>query len=113
MIQTDKHLWTLDEALDFIRCRETAAVERGYNLTLGGSILSKGWSDHDLDIICVPLHLSPVNRLAYCRFVAWLNLYQPGGIVSVGGWNGLSNKIETQCPRGRKVDWFIYFDTNT
>ncbi len=46
--------WTLEEALEFIRVIEPIFADVGWHVGLTGSVLYKGVSDHDLDVIVFP-----------------------------------------------------------
>lgn len=104
--------WTLPEALDYIRRHADKAFELRYNLALSGSVLLRGESDHDLDIVCVPANWSgPGDDSAtienYHRFLAWLN--ELGGTATQAGeWNGTMEKV-TFTDHGRKIDFFVVF----
>ena len=55
--------WTLESALAFIR-KISPVVQgmAGFDLALAGSVLKKGESSNDLDLICFPLNASEVSR---------------------------------------------------
>lgn len=48
-----QHLWQRDEALTLCERLESAIVlaDAGYHVALAGSVLYRGWSDKDLDVI--------------------------------------------------------------
>jgi hypothetical protein len=47
-------MWELVGALDFLRILQFVAYQEGYNALLGGSVLNKGYSYNDLDIMLMP-----------------------------------------------------------
>jgi hypothetical protein len=104
--------WTLPEAIDYIRKHADKAFELHYNLALSGSVLLKGESDHDLDIVCVPANWNgPEDDSAtfknYNIFMAWLRELGGAGTKS-GLWNGTMTKVAF-TDHGRKVDFFVVF----
>lgn len=99
-------LWTLDEGLQYIRERQTEAFIHHYNLSLGGGILDRGFSDHDLDIIATPANGLTATMDNYLDFVLWMNKANITK-VSEGGWNQLMRKHEYRDERSRKIDWFV------
>jgi hypothetical protein len=46
--------WTLDEALDFVRCLQLHLAQLFYGVGLTGSVVMKGESTNDLDVIIFP-----------------------------------------------------------
>lgn len=46
-------IWTLSEAVEYIRAKQPKAHEIGWNLALGGGVLNNGYSKRDLDIFAV------------------------------------------------------------
>lgn len=44
-------MWNLDESIYIVRSIEHLAIKFGYHCALGGSVLLKGYSIKDLDII--------------------------------------------------------------
>lgn len=47
-------VWTIDEALEWIRSVQPAVMESGWCLMLGGGVLNQGVSGTDLDVIAYP-----------------------------------------------------------
>jgi hypothetical protein len=47
-------VWTLDEALAFIRQFQQDAMNHGFYLALAGGVLNNGYSAKDLDLVAVP-----------------------------------------------------------
>lgn len=48
-------MWTLDSALAFIRSIQGDMMARGWFVALAGGCLNKGNSNHDLDLVAVPM----------------------------------------------------------
>ena len=48
-------VWSLNEALNFIRELQPRALTAGYCLSLGGGVLNHGFSRRNLDIFACPL----------------------------------------------------------
>lgn len=59
---TEKVMWTLEEALVFIRKFNRSLNEAGWCLGITGSVLLKGKSDKDLDLIAYPMNNGQVNK---------------------------------------------------
>jgi hypothetical protein len=66
--QEAKLPWTFEEALEFLRPLEAPLRMSGFGLALGGSVLTKGKSDKDLDIVVFPLDsgLYDIRRARVC-----------------------------------------------
>ncbi len=47
-------MWDMDSALRYIRDLQPHAMERGWCILLGGGVLNRGWSTHDLDLLLYP-----------------------------------------------------------
>ena len=58
-------MWTLDEALPFIRQMSDAAKTCGFSVALYGSVLERGESNKDLDVFFV--EQNPDCDVARCR----------------------------------------------
>lgn len=52
----EEHLWSLADAIRLCRRLEEKLAEREWHCSLAGSVLYRGWSDKDLDIIIYPHH---------------------------------------------------------
>jgi len=46
--------WTLDQGIEMVRQIERALASCGWHAALGGGVLHRGQSDHDLDVIVFP-----------------------------------------------------------
>lgn len=56
--------WELDEALVLFRHLQEKAHKINWALAMGGSVINKGWSLKDLDIIAHPFHIKGNNQQA-------------------------------------------------
>jgi hypothetical protein len=63
--------WQLTEGVEFARHVEREAIQHGYHVALGGSVLHRGESDKDVDLIVYPHKTSEV-RLSPEEFVGKL-----------------------------------------
>ena len=65
-------MWTLTEGVAL--CQELDPLLRSYNafIALSGSVLHKGWSTKDLDLVIIPLKqtCSVEQHVAICRIFA-------------------------------------------
>ncbi len=50
------HMWDLKEAQAFMSWLQPIALEAGWNAHIGGSVITQGWSDNDLDILLMPCY---------------------------------------------------------
>jgi hypothetical protein len=48
-------MWTLQQALDLVRSIQPTLVANGWFVALAGGVLNKGHSEHDLDLVLVPM----------------------------------------------------------
>jgi hypothetical protein len=55
--------WTLHEAVEFVQGLVHPLEIRGFAVGLTGSVLTKGSSMHDLDIIVYPLRSTPATNI--------------------------------------------------
>lgn len=55
-------MWALDEALELIRKLEPGLRDAGWALGLTGSVLTRGESDKDLDLVVYPLNSTEVSK---------------------------------------------------
>lgn len=106
--------WTLEQGVEFIRKYQSQSFEKHYNLSLGGGVLNRGWSKHDLDIVAVPANGYGKSFDEYRVFIYWLMALLAREYKSpamyLAGWNCTTNKLTVILPDGRKTDWFIVYD---
>lgn len=50
----EQPMWTLPYALEVVRRVEPFMAEAGWHVAMGGGVLHRGSSSHDLDIVLVP-----------------------------------------------------------
>jgi hypothetical protein len=58
------YLWTLAKATVFVRDLSERVRPVGYDIALAGSVLKKGHSRHDLDVIIFPLSTAKEDPIA-------------------------------------------------
>ena len=91
--------WRIEDALEYLRALQPIAAEMGYNLSLGGGVLNKGYSIHDLDIVVAP---AKERTMELDKCLEWIeSLLECNEIVQNRIWNPM------RMMDGRKVDWFI------
>lgn len=93
-------MWTLPEALDYIRSMQAAAMRRNYYIALAGGVLNKGFSCNDLDLVFVP-------RTAAARegeLIEWLESIFGGPFDAEEVPCALVGKV---CENGRQLDIII------
>jgi hypothetical protein len=49
------HSWTLEEAVSFVNSLHEFLFPLGFGIALTGSVLTKGYSEKDIDLIVYPL----------------------------------------------------------
>jgi hypothetical protein len=114
---SEKIIWTLEQGLAYIRPLEQQCFNMGFNIGLMGSVIHKGWSGKDLDIVAVPANwrsgpeettlLGHAQALiAFTRMLAG-----PDGGFQIGDWNKMTVKATYRDPRGRLIDWFISYSS--
>lgn len=66
-----EHMWHLDDAAEFTRYLHPICWDSGYNLSLGGGIITeRPWSDNDLDIVLLPR--AEVASLTPEKIIEWV-----------------------------------------
>ena len=106
-------LWTLDSALDFIRELHHVLNEAGFAAALTGSVLIRGESDNDLDLVIYPLNAAECSFTALREGLegAGMKIKFPRHIVARAWHSRGSNDIKTveawETPGGRRVDLFL------
>lgn len=110
--------WTLPDALFFVRSRQAEAFKHGYNLSLGGGVLNKGESAHDLDIVAVPVKgREGTTRESFYAFLDWMksvngsSLLEPQDQAHGRIWNSTTRRFLFESTDNRRVDWFVVYDS--
>lgn len=107
-----KKLWELDEALALVRSLQEELLPVGWAVGLTGSVLFKGYSDKDLDLIFYPRTTAKVDVpelfqvLERMGFKAWLTVEQIHKIWRQIGSADQKNVSSWKYGR-RRVDVFI------
>ena len=86
-------MWDMESALRYIRDLQPHAMERGWCILLGGGVLNRGWSAHDLDLLLYPRTTGAVVDDVLALFPkdgTWSSI----GVASVYTFN----KIELRGP---------------
>ncbi len=101
--------WTLEEALDVIRSLNVCTRAAGYYVGLTGSVLHKGKSHNDLDLLLVPLS---DQQLDYDRLVGVLRDFGMTLVVDKervhARWRKVGSNdtkhVEIWSYKGKKID---------
>lgn len=109
--------WTLQEGLLLIRQIEPIAVTCGWHTALGGGVLIRGESEHDVDVIvyprtpvkphgiCIPMDL--LGQIAY-QLPGFVNPHSRSKIKKgSGGSSEQSKSVYAGTFEGKRVD-FIF-----
>jgi len=110
-------VWTLIEGLEYIRPLEQDCFNMGFNIGLMGSVLHKGWSSKDLDIVAVPANwrigLAETTRPENVKkFLNWIRyLAREESEFYIGRWNNMTVKATYRDREGRLIDWFISYSS--
>lgn len=61
-------MWTRPEAIVLLAAMQPSMMRRGWFLALTGGVLTRGFSDHDLDLVAVPMKTlhTDLNNLHDC-----------------------------------------------
>lgn len=99
-------MWDLNEALEFIRKQQPTFHEMNAHIALAGSVLNKGYSDKDLDIIVMGMHNN--KEFDYQNIINYLDLI--GGFpITSKDYKSDGRILYRSIHEGLKVvDWFIY-----
>lgn len=54
-------MWSRDRAIYLITNIQPELMAKGWFVALAGGVLTRGWSDHDLDLVAVPMDSTSVN----------------------------------------------------
>jgi hypothetical protein len=105
--------WTLDEALNFIRNLSRVLLPHGWGVGLCGSVLTKGSSHKDLDIIIFP---RDTTSMSYSKLIELLEgtglTLKHNHMVVQEAWRkagSRDNKIVEvwRTANGKRVDIFL------
>lgn len=56
-------MWSLTEAVNFMKLLDPYLKKVGYHAAIAGSVITKGESDHDLDLVVYPNDTTMQNRI--------------------------------------------------
>lgn len=48
-------VWTIETGINFVRSLQDVSRKYGYHVALGGGVLNRGYSEHDLDVYFLPM----------------------------------------------------------
>lgn len=105
-------LWTLEDALNLVRSTQEALTPIGWYIGLTGSVLFKGESYKDLDLIFYPKTTANIDTDALLKtlkdsgFNPWLSMDQIHAIWRSIGSNDTKN-VSSWKYQGKRVDVFI------
>lgn len=92
-------------------CPELRTV--GYDVALGGSVLTRGASAHDLDLVVFPLRTSTQNRSALLVTLERFGMHRQHSVEVVHArWRALGSRDEKHVEvwvdwAGRRIDLFF------
>lgn len=103
-------MWTLGEALALVRSIEPVVAVVGWHVALGGGVLLRGESTHDLDLIFIPHSTAKMVidnlRMAFVG-LSWRRMHTAAMMLSSWQRKGSTDRkfVEVWCtPEGRRVD---------
>lgn len=104
-------MWTLDEALPFLKSLRKAMLKCGYCVALAGSILYRGRSEKDLDVILFPHGRIPQGDVYEALEAFGLTLRRDRAAVTAD-WRTLGSLDtkhveEWRTKDGRRIDIFF------
>jgi hypothetical protein len=108
--ETEQKWWGLLEGLEFIRSIKDIALEHGFYVGLAGSVLLKGHSQNDLDVILAPLSGRKLNPNAHEEFIFHLHKHTKigsYGIATEGREAEDKIVVVTWLPSRKRVDFFF------
>lgn len=106
-------MWTLNRALGLIRGTYPHAAGAGWYLCLGGGVLVKGYSDHDLDIIAIPHYGAKLDDLyTVLRDRKWVQKRTAEQMRA--SWKEPDKKhVEEWEWAGKRIDLIVYRTPDT
>lgn len=107
---SNKQLWTLKQALALIRKWQPLAWGCGLHLALAGSVLNRGDSVKDLDIIVMGMNNGDAPNWHKFKRLTGIDT----AIMSVEDYLEMENalndgrKLYKSAYRGKRIDFFVY-----
>lgn len=100
--------WTFDEAVIEVRRIGIVTACGGWYASIGGSVLHKGYSDHDLDIIFIPHCHARIEDLHEALLLAGLTLVRDAETVRAG-WEypDVKHVEEWKTVNGKRIDAIV------
>jgi hypothetical protein len=104
--------WTFDDALPLIRAVQPVVRRFGYHVCLGGGVLNKGVSDHDLDLYFLPMNNKNFNTGEVLKFLEKTWDYQ--GHIGEGKYPpDIFCRMEHYTYSGLRIDAFFLGEDST
>jgi hypothetical protein len=104
--------WTFDDALPLIRAVQPVVRRFGYHVCLGGGVLNKGASDHDLDLYFLPMNNKGFNTGEVLKFLEKTWDYQ--GPIGEGKYPpDIFCRMEHYTYSGLRIDAFFLGEDST
>ena len=104
--------WTFDDALPLIRAVQPVVKRFGYHVCLGGGVLNKGVSDHDLDLYFLPMNNKGFNTGEVLKFLEKTWDYQ--GPIGEGKYPpDIFCRMEHYTYSGLRIDAFFLGEDST
>lgn len=103
-------MWTRETALEIIPALEAKLSEHGAHIALGGSVLYRGTSEKDLDIIIYPHKRDDEGGWATFAIKAVLMSHFKTGLNDCEGFSQVRDDKEVawmKLPDGRRIDFFF------
>lgn len=99
-------MWTLDSALPVLRALEAVASKEGFHVALSGSVLYRGHSAKDLDVVVYPHNVNLYRAKDRARL---LQSFQAAGFSDPYGVSPSCNDKDVVVVKngGKRIDLFF------
>ncbi len=111
--KTTNAMWGFKDAIGLIRAVQPLAHLAGYHLALAGGVLNKGESNHDLDIIVMPMNRAEDGR-SLDRVWRAFDFVGVKRLDLLNGWYPIAKgrTIYRGYFEDRQIDFFVYEEDN-
>lgn len=105
--------WTFDDALNLVRHLQVELEASGFHVAMAGSVLLKGESSNDLDVIVYPHTTAKIDMTTYRSILEGMGLRLLADRIRVAQIWKRSGSLDTkhveawETPSGQKVDLFF------
>ncbi len=112
--KTTNAMWGFKDAIGLVRATQPMIHQAGYHIALAGGVLNKGESNHDLDIIIMPMNRDGADR-------SLERVWRIFEFVGVTGIAILNNWYPAAAGRtiyrgyqndSKQIDFFVYEEDN-